>query len=217
MSESGEGEYFHFYTQIYIVCLLGIRAKNPSELLKAIKTVPSSSIYYHTHKFLQQYLYLSPEPPNDFGYWVTNVLNLRKLGEALTSIDTISFSSIESLRNEFIRILENYEKGKKGNYNCPEGQEFHFMSCKTFVFPTKYVAKNIEEFKKIVKKISINSLYLHIFEARLRKKIKGNDFSEWFESIGKKKLATEITKLDPYTITLEGLRVKILEMVDRYG
>lgn len=217
MKDVQDGNYFRFYTQLYIVRLLGIKARNPEELLKAIKKVPPSSIYYHTHKFLQQHLYLSPEPPNDFGFWVSNVLNLKKLGEAITSIDTISFNDLEDLREEFVSILDEYERNKEFFVNCPEGQELHFMSCKTFVFPTKYVARNLDEFKKIVKKISINSLYFHIFEARLRKKIQGNDFSLWFEKIGKHALAKEITKLDPYTITLEGLREKILALAERYG
>jgi septum formation topological specificity factor MinE len=208
---------FHFYTQYYLVQLLGIKARNPEELLKGIKKVPESSIYYHTHKFLQQHLYLSPEPPNDFGYWTTNVINLKELGEAFTSIDTISFKNLEDLRKEFIRILENYIKNKRYTVSCPEGQEFHFMSCKTFVFPTKYIAYDLKDFMKIIGKVSINSLYLHIFEARLRKGINGNDFSEWFKKIGKNKLAKEVTKLDPYTITLEGLREKILGLVSKYA
>jgi hypothetical protein len=207
---------FHFSTQYYLVELLGIRAKNPEELLKGIKKVPESSIYYHTHKFLQQHLYLSPEPPNDFGFWTTNTLNLKELGESFTSIDTISFGNLEDLRKEFIRILEDYLENNGYTVNCPAGQEFHFMTCRTFVLPTKYFVHNLEEFTKIVKKISINSLYLHIFEAHLRKGIEGNDFSEWFRTLGKKKLSGEIAKLDPYTITLEGLREKILKLVKQY-
>lgn len=208
---------FHFYTQYYLVELLGIKARNPEELLRVIKKVPESSIHYHTHKFLQQHLYLSPEPPNDFGYWTSSIINLKELGEAFTSIDTISFKNLEDLRKEFIRILEEYISNKGYTINCPQGQEFHFMSCKTFVLPTNYVAYNLKQFMRIIKKISINSLYLHIFEARLRKSIEGNDFSEWFRSLGKDKLADEIAKLDPYTITLEGLREKILRLVNQYA
>ena len=39
---------FYFYTQYYLIQLLGIKARNPEELLKGIKKVPESSIYYHT-------------------------------------------------------------------------------------------------------------------------------------------------------------------------
>jgi len=89
---------FHFHTQFHLVTLLGLKAKNSIELLDGIKKVPPSSIYYHTHRFLQQHHYLSPEPPNDFAYWLTNILNLKRLGEAFASVDTVSFANMEELR-----------------------------------------------------------------------------------------------------------------------
>ena len=66
----------------------------------SIKKVPSSSIYYHTHRFLQQHYRVSPEPPNDFAYWITNILGLRELGESITSVDIINIDSLEDLRKE---------------------------------------------------------------------------------------------------------------------
>jgi hypothetical protein len=44
-----------------------------------------------------------------------------------------------------------------------------------------------------------------------------NDFSIWFrESLGEEKLASEISRIDPYTYTLEGLRNKIIRIVSEY-
>jgi hypothetical protein len=97
-------EPFYFFSELHLVRLLGVKAKNPSELLEHIKQVPPSAIYYHTHRFLQQHHYLSPEPPNDFAYWVTNILGLEALGESLASVDIVRFATIDELRNEFIRI-----------------------------------------------------------------------------------------------------------------
>ena len=79
---------FHFYTQLHLITLLGINAKSPVEVLEWLKKVPASSVYYHTHRFLQQHHYLSPEPPNDFAYWITEVLGLEELGESLAGVDT---------------------------------------------------------------------------------------------------------------------------------
>jgi hypothetical protein len=208
---------FYFYTRLHLVKLLGLKAKNPVELLEGIKKVPTSSIYYHTHRFLQQHHYLSPEPPNDFAYWLTNILNLKELGESFFSVDTVSFKDLEDLRTEFIKILINHiSKGIEIN-KCPEGQEFDFMSCITVILPTPYVAHNLKEFLELFQKISINSLYFHIFEARLRLKRDENDFTAWFKGIGEIKLAEELSRLDPYTITLEGLRGKIINLVRKYA
>ncbi len=208
---------FHFYTRLNLVKLLGIKAQDQLELLEGLKKVPLSSIYYHTHRFIQQHNYLSPEPPNDFAYWLTNILMLKDLGESFASIDTIGYGDLEDLRNQFIRILNESISKEKRVVKCPEGEEFHFMSCVTFIMPTNHVANNPKEFIDILDKISVDALYFHIFEARMRLCRGENDFCAWFRSIGNEKLAKEIAKLDPYTITLEGLRKKIIKLVQRYG
>jgi hypothetical protein len=204
-------EPFYFYSQLHLVKLLGLKAKNPVELLELIKQVPASSIYYHTHRFLQQHNYLSPEPPNDFAYWITAILGLENLGEIVASVDIIRFTTIEDLRKEFIKILTTYITKKGFIIDCEPGEEFHFMSCVTVIVPTPYVAHTIEEFVEAVAKVSIHSLYFHIFEARLRLGGSENDFSRWFRDIGMEQLAREVSRLDPYTMTLEGLREKIIK------
>lgn len=209
-------EPFYFYTRCHLVKLLGLKARNPLELLEGLKQVPTSSIYYHTHRFLQQHHYLSPEPPNDFAYWIANVLNLKELGESFVSVDTISFKSMEELRSEFIRILTEYIVKGKPVVHYPAGQEFHFMSCATFILPTPYVAHNLKEFVEILSKVSISSLYFHIFEAKMRLEREENDFTAWFKGMREEKLVEELSGLDPYTITLEGLRQKIIRIVRKY-
>jgi len=210
-------EGFHFYTQHNLVELLGLRAKNPVELLENIKKVPIGSIYYHTHRFIQQHQYLSPEPPNDFALWLKDTLHLERLGEAFLDVDTVSFIDLEDLREELVRILDGYISRGECLVDCPICQEFDFMSCKIFVLPTSYTAKDLAEFVEILRRISIHSLYFHMFEARMRLKRPENDFSAWFKSIGQEDLAEEISRLDPYSLTLEGLRLKIIHMVKRYA
>ena len=209
---------FRFYTRLNLVELLGRQAKNIAGLLEGLRQVPGSSIYYHTHRFLQQHHYLSPEPPNDFAFWVTNSLGVDALGERLASVDTCKFRSIRSLREKFIEILESYlHEQNSRNTDCQEGEEFHFMSCRTFILPTAYEARDLKEFREMLQKVSINSIYFHIFEARLRLERGENDFSNWLEEIGRKKLAREISRLDPYTITLEGLRKKLIQRVRQHA
>jgi hypothetical protein len=208
---------FHFYTRLNLIELLGRRAKNVVELLEGLRDIPGSSIYYHTHRFLQQHHFLSPEPPNDFAFWVVNSLGLDTLGEKLASVDTVKFRTVEGLRERYLGILESFNQLQKLRaVESQEGEEFHFMSCRTFVLPTGYTAEDLSGFCEILQKVSINSIYFHVFEARLRLERGENDFSNWLESIGKNELAHEISRLDPYTITLEGLRRKICGLVSRY-
>jgi hypothetical protein len=204
-----------FYASVDLIFLTKKKAKNLAELLEGIKTLPGSGIFYHTHRFLQQHNYLSPEPPNDFAYWTTNVLLERIIGERLASIDIISFHTIMDLKEKLISIIEDYLKDVKDLRNAPEGMEFHFMLSKSFVLKTGYVAHDLKEFYEIIKKISIHSLYFHIFLSRLRLEKGDNDFSIWLrEELHEEELAFNISRLDPYTWTLEGLRSKICSLIE---
>lgn len=211
-------EPFRFYTRLHLSELTGLRASTISQLLSLLKEVSGSSIYHHTHRFLQQHQYLSPEPPNDFAYWVSEVLGEDELGEQLASIDTIQFSSIRSLREKIIITIEDYLKSSplaKLKF-AREGEEFHFVKSVSFIIPTDYIAYDLKEFVDILGKITIDSIYFHIFEARLRLEKKTNDFANWIEtSVGDKKLADEISRLDPYTHTLEDLRKTIIRIIEK--
>jgi hypothetical protein len=184
--------------------------------LKGISHIPEASIYYHTHRFLEQHHYLSPEPPNDFAYWVTNVVNDEVLGEQLSSIDVVQFQSIGELRNEFISVLGSYLEESDGTKTCPPGEEFHFMSSRLFVLPTPYAAQTLFDFRSALNEISISSIYYHMFDARLRLGKGENDFSRWLHDLGYADLAAEIAKMDPYRYTLDGLRKRLMVLAGRY-
>lgn len=208
---------FRFYTRLHLRVLTGFKASNIVELLDLIKKVPGSSIYYHTHHFLQQHEYLSPEPPNDFAHWITNALNEEALGEKIASIDTIQFATIRSLRNEIVRIITDYIKQNprtKLRFASP-GKVFHFIKSISFILPTPYVAADLKDFLEILKRITLDSIYFHMFEARLRLDKETNDFSFWLgTSLMEEELAKKITSLDPYTYTMRDLKNKIIAMVE---
>jgi len=211
-------EPFVFYTRLHLSELTGLRASTLGQLLELIKEVNGSCIYQHTHRFLQQHQHLSPEPPNDFAYWITDVLGEDELGEKLASIDLTQFTTIRSLREAITATIAAYlDKNPLAKVRfSKEGEEFHFIKSVSFVLPTNYVAYDLKDFMDILEKISIDSIYYHIFEARLRLERNTNDFSNWIEtSIGNEKLAKEISRLDPYTFTLDGLRNKLIKIVKR--
>lgn len=207
---------FIFNTRLHLQELTGFSASNLKELLEHVKTVSGSVIYQHTHRFLQIHLYMSPEPPNDFSYWVTGVLGEKRLGERLASIETCEFSTIRKLRKRIIKIIENHlKKSKEPLRRAHKGEEFQFIKTVSFVFPTPYVAHNLREFIDILKKVSISSIYFHIFEARLRLEKYTNDFSHWIDtSLKDAELAQKISRLDPYNFTLERLRAILIEMLE---
>lgn len=211
-------EPFRFYTRLHLSELTGLRASTLAQLLAILRDISGSSIYHHTHRFLQQHQYLSPEPPNDFAYWVTEVLDEDDLGERLASIDTLQFSNIRSLREKIIETIEDYMKENplaKLKF-AKEGAEFHFIKSVSFIIPSNYVAGDLKEFVDILRKITIDSIYFHIFEARLRLEKQSNDFAYWIEtSLADKELADKISGIDPYTRTLDDLRSVLIRTIEK--
>jgi len=209
-------EAFNFYTRLHLSELTGLRATTLGQLLGLIKTVSGSCIYHHTHRFLQQHQYLSPEPPNDFAHWVTEVLGEGELGERLASIDTVQYSTIRALREKIIVTIEGYlENNPLSKMKFARaGEEFYFIKSISFIIPTNYIVYDLKGFLEVLEKVTIDSIYFHIFESRLRLERQTNDFSNWIESsVGNKELADKISRLDPYTRTLEDLRRTIIRII----
>lgn len=211
-------EPFKFCTRLHLSELTGLRATTLGQFLALIKEVPGSCIYHHTHRFLQQHQYLSPEPPNDFAYWVTDILGEDELGERLASIDIMQYPTIRSLREKIAQTIEEYlNESPFAKLRFARAQEeFHFIKSVSFILPTNYIAYDLKEFSQILKKITMDSIYFHIFEARMRLEKQTNDFSYWIEnSLGDKKLADNISSFDPYTRTLEDLRRALVQIIEK--
>jgi len=207
---------FYFCTHLELRESTGLKARNARELVNIIKEVPGSVIYYHTHVFLQQHQFLSPEPPNAFAYWVIKALGEDILGERLGSIDIYQFSTIRALREKLIEVIEGYLFDAKEIRNAPAGKEFDFTKSRSFVLPTPYVANNLCEMVEILKKVTIRSIDFHVFNARLRLERGTNDFSNWIDtSLGYPELAAKLEKFDPYTYTMEGLRNHIIDIIKK--
>lgn len=204
---------FHFFTRVTQVELLGRRAKNVKELLDGLESVPSASVYHHTHRFLEQHRYFSPSHPNDFSYWLITALGMKALGETVASIDILQFHNIEDLRGKLMNVFRDYLKQKSVLRNCLAGEEFNFLSSRIFIFPTPFSAGSLVDFAGCLEKVTVHSLYFHMFEARMRLKKESNDFSCWLKDANYLALADKISRLDPYTYTLEGLRKKIIDLV----
>jgi hypothetical protein len=211
---ANSNEPFIFYSSLQLVELTGVRAASLPELVEHIRVIGSSSIYHHTHQFVRQHLYLAPEPPNDFACWISDVLGDERLGEALSAMDIMAYPSISSIREALISTIEREleRRPRLKNIIAPEGEEFDFLKSVSFVFPTGYKAHNIEELANCLRSSSLNSIYFHMFEARLRLERPTNDFSNWLaNALGDERRAINIASIDPYTQTGEGIRASILK------
>jgi hypothetical protein len=207
---------FQFSTRLHLKELTGLSAGNLSQLASRLKEIPDAVVYYHTHSFVEEYQFLTPEPANDFALWVQDALGYDILAERLASIDTFEFPTVGALRQMIIGVIQDFLAQTSHEREAPPGNEFHFIKSISIVLPTPYVAHNLREFVGILRRISIGSLYFHIFEAKLRLQRGTNDFSLWLEhSLEEKELAEQITRLDPYNYTLENLREMIIQLCEK--
>lgn len=209
-------EPFLFFSRTHLKELTGLKARDLPELAALLRQVPESVVYYHTHHFLEEHHYLRPEPPNDFAAWVTDTLGEEALGERLAAVDTFQFSTLGALRERLVSIIEEHIAGATNGRQAPAGQEFHFVKSVSFVTPTPYAAHDLRELVEVLRKLTLGSLYFHIFESRMRLGRTSNDFSLWLaDSLGEEQLADEIARLDPYNYTLEELRSLLIQLSEK--
>jgi hypothetical protein len=207
---------FRFWTRLTLTKLTGRRAADLAELVEQLRVMPPSVVFFHTHHFLVQHQHLSPEPPNDFAFWVTNVLQEDRLGERLAAIDTVQFQSLKQLRDRVVAVIDEYLASQQGLRTAPLGEEFHFRDAISFTLETPHRANTVPEFRDELRKVGYATISYHLFEARLRVGSADNDFSRWLESdLGEQQLADAIRKLDPCTHTMEGLRQRLIGLIDR--
>jgi hypothetical protein len=207
---------FKFCSRLNLTLLTGKRARDLAQLVENLRTVPGSVIYYHTHHYLEQHQHLSPEPPNDFAYWISNILLERRLGEELAAIDVLQFTTIRELRDALVETIQRFLDESDEVRVAPAGQEFHFMRSVSFVLPTQVEVANLKEFRDALEHVSLSSIAYHMFDARLRLAQGDNDFSRWIGlSLGEAQLAEAIRNIDPYTHTEEGLRQRMIVLVNR--
>lgn len=209
---------FVFFTSMVLQEATGLRAATLPQLLHLLQNVPDACVYHHTHDFLLAHHYLTPEPSNDFAYWVTEVLGEEALGERLASIDTVRYTSLRALRQALVEVMAAYlaQHPFSRLRFASEGEEFFFIKSLQIVLRTPYSAATIPEFAEAIAGISVHSLYFHMFDARLRLGRPTNDFSLWFDQQGLGPLAEAIARLDPYAQTLESLRGELLRLIRRH-
>jgi len=210
-------EPFKFCTRLTLTEVTGRKAYNTAELLEGIKAADDAVIYHHTHRFIKQSHHLVPEGANDFAYWVANTLQADRLGEELTSIDIVQYHSLADIKDAFVKMLERHIAENPGQMRTvAPGREFHFMRAIRFSLPTECSATDYAGFIECLRKVSVSSLYLHVFEARLRPPYGVDDFSHWFRTnFNDEIVGREISRLDPYSYTLEGLRQRIIRILEK--
>lgn len=206
---------FYFNSAEHLLRIEREKAGTLGELLEAIKTCSEASIFQHTFRTLQEHHFIQEGYSNDFAHWAFFACNENGLAERLSGVDIREFISVQALRNRLVEILQEYLRNNPKVKDRLALEPFYFCASSTVVVPTAFVARNLAEFAAALEKSSVHCIHYHFIEARLRLKLNSNDFSMWLEEqMGLKRTAELINRIDIYTSTLQGVRNRILRIVE---
>lgn len=209
---------FEFKQCVSITKSLGKRARNLREFRELLETVSEESIAHHTYRYFLSAHNL--EYTNGLAQWVAQSLGEKSLSEHLSNIDPYSFLTIDDLRLELLRPVDDRLNESPEPRDTMPGEEFYFSEAVILVFPAGIRVRNLAEFLMGIKHVDKSSIYYHFYEARMRLRDEADgsstdDFSKWFlNSLGRVGLVERMKTLDPFMHTLEGIRVYILEAVE---
>jgi len=205
---------FYFNSSAHLLRIGREQAANLGELLEALRTCPEESIFQHTFRTLEEHHFIREGFSNDFAHWAFSQCNEPGLAERLSSLDVRRFTSLSSLRDRIVEIVEDYLKNNPAARDRKALEPFYFCASEAVVIPTAFVARDLGQFTDAMRQISIHSIYHHFIEARLRLKLISNDFSLWIDrELGFKNAAIRINGIDIYTSTLDGVRNQIIRIL----
>lgn len=205
---------FEFKSAAHLLFIERERATNIDELLRALQTCPEESIFQHTFRTLEEHHFIKEGFSNDFAHWAYSELGEVGLGERLASLDVREFTSLTALRERLVQIVEDFSAERPTARGRTAMSPFYFCSSKTIILPPQQSASNLAEFVDGLKRVSLHSIHYHFIEARLRRKLESNDFSIWLlRDIGLEREADLLNRIDIYTATLEGVRRKIIQIL----
>ncbi|MFH1826740.1 MAG: DUF5752 family protein [bacterium] len=204
---------FTFHTTSLLVEITGKKAYHLKDFVQQLKNIDDSSLFYHIHHTFREYSFAPGQYSNDFARWVGEDLEEARLAERLAAIDIHEFTSLDALRQSLVTIVEAHLTQAIEIRKAPPGREFYFLRGTSVIMPTDYKAWTLEEFARDLNKVGMRSLYYHFFDARLRLNRKTNDFSKWIEEeLNEPAIAKKINALDPYFITMDQLKEKIITL-----
>ncbi|AKU91875.1 hypothetical protein AKJ08_2262 [Vulgatibacter incomptus] len=212
-----ESRGFQFKSAAVMARYTGYRADNLRTLLRWLKRVPGSSIFYHVHHALFRRHTAAAAFVNDFARWAWTTLHEETLAERLAILDPLEFGTVRAVRDAIVEVVEHHVGAVETIPHVPGLSSFFFQEARSVVFPTGVVATSLRDFAAKVRTVGPDSIFHHFVVAPLRVGPKENDFSKWIErECGAPEIAGKLRELSPYSDDLFDLRERIGDLVALY-
>ena len=207
------GAPFSFYTETGVVFWTRYNADSLPSLLRGLMGVRGSSIYYHVHHALfRRPKHTRGEYTNDFARWVERAMGQEALAERLSSVDPLECATVREARERLATFVRQYVHETEVFPRVPQGNEFHFMEARSFVFPTGLEAATLEQFVQQVQRLGTASVLYHFIESRWRNGGE-NDFSHWLRDQGEEEKANALMRINPYYYDIDVLKGEIVDVL----
>ena len=196
--------------------MLGRRAFDERDLVDALEEVPLDSIYVHTHGHFLRHKYIAGPYPNDFATWAAMQVHDRVLAEKLAVLDPFEFKDLTALRAEIISLIDDHLRSMRAVPRVRFGEPFEFMQSRTLEVPTGIKVRGLQEFRDAVADtVDASVIYYHVVAARRGKARRQSSIGAWItKETGDAALAERLHQLNPFGLSLEGIRERIVAECD---
>jgi hypothetical protein len=207
---------FQFVTASYLVRIENQEATSLQDLQHDLETCSDGSIFYHTFQSLARHHFLTEGFSNDFAQWVFGSCNRPALAEQLASLDIRDYVSLADLRGDLRRLVGDYCQANPREAQQSAFESFFFCETVEEEVPLDLQAWTLQEFRDDLNRLGHASMQFHFITSRLRLHLRSNDFSQWLsEELQLKELARRVNQIDIYTNTLDGVRSRMMELIER--
>jgi hypothetical protein len=207
---------FQFVTASYLVRIGNQESTSLLDLQHDIENCSDASIFYHTFQSLGRHHFLTEGFSNDFAEWVFSACNRPALAEQLASLDIRDYVSLADLRGDLRRIVGDYCQARPRESQQSAFESFYFCETVEEEVPLELEAWTLQEFRDGLNRLGHASLQFHFITSRLRLRLRSNDFSQWLaKELGLKDLGRQVDQIDVYTNTLDSVRTRMIELIER--
>ena len=121
----------------------------------------------------------------------------------------------EAFRQHLLETLDDHLSRLPVAPAAVLGKPFYFLRGHLVAVPLEIVAWDLRSLRKALAQVDDSSLYYHAVEAIGRLGNPRGDFAAWVEDVLRlPSLARRIAEIDPFVMSLAGVRARLLEIVD---
>ena len=153
--------------------------------------------------------------PDDFSTWVAGEVRDVALAERLALESPFDFPDLEAFRQHLLETLDDHLSRLPFANTSFLGKPFYFLTGHLVAVPLEITVEDLRGFRSALAHVDESALYYHAVEAIGRLGNPRGDFAAWIEdSLRLDSLARRVAEIDPFVMSLTGVRARLLELVD---